>query len=172
MKKKEKIKQLEHEVSLLTDSMIEHALASSIFQPDGKYYKEANLPLGSSCVVEGIKWMDQKIDQLKNEKQLIETKYECLLRDYQDLAEEKDELLKSLILEQYALQGIIKEQDELNKKQPFDPFKEYGFEKQKQICLHKTCQECKGRGIKKNGDYCFHYISCPCKKCSPFIMFQ
>lgn len=41
--------------------------AGQIFQVDGKYHKEANLPIGSSCVVEGIKWMDKEIEKLKKE---------------------------------------------------------------------------------------------------------
>jgi len=35
-------------------------------------------------------------------------------------------------------------------------------------CLHQTCSECKGSGVKKDGSICAHYISCPCEKCSPF----
>lgn len=34
-------------------------------------------------------------------------------------------------------------------------------------CLHKLCPECKGTGIKRNGDSCVHYISCACPRCSP-----
>ena len=33
-------------------------------------------------------------------------------------------------------------------------------------CLHNTCQDCKGTGIKQNGGPCVHYLSCPCPKCT------
>lgn len=33
-------------------------------------------------------------------------------------------------------------------------------------CLHLTCSQCKGTGIKKDGTPCIHYISCPCKNCN------
>ena len=33
-------------------------------------------------------------------------------------------------------------------------------------CLHDTCDECKGSGIKKHENTpCIHFISCPCPKC-------
>lgn len=34
-------------------------------------------------------------------------------------------------------------------------------------CLHDACPDCHGTGRKANGNYCFHYISCPCPKCTP-----
>lgn len=37
-------------------------------------------------------------------------------------------------------------------------------------CLHDQCEECHGRGTKKNGEACVHMISCPCKKCTPYSM--
>ena len=37
----------------------------------------------------------------------------------------------------------------------------------KKKCLHDTCRSCNGKGIKENGSECFHFISCPCSKCSP-----
>jgi hypothetical protein len=36
-----------------------------------------------------------------------------------------------------------------------------------QPCLHDTCPECIGTGIKQDGSLCVHCISCPCPKCSP-----
>lgn len=36
-------------------------------------------------------------------------------------------------------------------------------------CLHKLCKACHGTGSKENGQNCVHMISCPCKKCSPFL---
>jgi len=33
-------------------------------------------------------------------------------------------------------------------------------------CLHDSCNECCGTGIKLNGSSCIHFISCPCPKCS------
>ncbi len=35
-------------------------------------------------------------------------------------------------------------------------------------CLHDSCPECVGTGIKKNGSICVHNISCPCPKCTPY----
>ncbi|AII27601.1 hypothetical protein Av05_0058 [Escherichia phage Av-05] len=35
-------------------------------------------------------------------------------------------------------------------------------------CLHDSCPQCGGTGVKKDGTgLCFHGISCPCDKCSP-----
>jgi hypothetical protein len=34
-------------------------------------------------------------------------------------------------------------------------------------CLHNSCQNCKGTGVKQDGTVCVHMISCPCPKCSP-----
>ncbi len=35
-------------------------------------------------------------------------------------------------------------------------------------CLHRQCSECNGSGVKKDGSACVHYISCPCKQCTPW----
>lgn len=48
-------------------------------------------------------------------------------------------------------------------------FLEKGLENSKP-CLHDSCAECIGTGIKNDGAMCIHYISCPCKKCSPFTL--
>ena len=34
-------------------------------------------------------------------------------------------------------------------------------------CLHDSCPECLGTGVKRDGSMCVHCISCPCPKCSP-----
>ena len=34
-------------------------------------------------------------------------------------------------------------------------------------CLHDSCPDCLGTGIKRDGSICIHAISCPCPKCSP-----
>ena len=36
-----------------------------------------------------------------------------------------------------------------------------------QACLHDSCRECFGTGIKEDGSMCVHYIACHCPKCSP-----
>lgn len=36
-----------------------------------------------------------------------------------------------------------------------------------QPCLHDSCTECVGTGIKRDGSLCVHALSCPCPKCSP-----
>lgn len=36
-----------------------------------------------------------------------------------------------------------------------------------EMCLHDSCPDCGGTGIKKWGGACIHFISCPCPKCSP-----
>lgn len=36
-----------------------------------------------------------------------------------------------------------------------------------QPCLHDSCPNCHGTGIKLDGTNCIHMISCPCPKCSP-----
>lgn len=34
-------------------------------------------------------------------------------------------------------------------------------------CLHKSCSECNGTGIRKDGrGMCIHGIACPCPDCS------
>lgn len=38
-----------------------------------------------------------------------------------------------------------------------------------QKCLHESCQECNGTGIKKSdGNHCIHMISCNCPRCTPY----
>ena len=34
-------------------------------------------------------------------------------------------------------------------------------------CLHDSCPECIGTGIKRDGSMCVHNIACSCPKCSP-----
>lgn len=34
-------------------------------------------------------------------------------------------------------------------------------------CMHDSCPECRGTGIKRFGGFCVHNLSCNCKKCSP-----
>jgi hypothetical protein len=44
------------------------------------------------------------------------------------------------------------------------------FNKQNQNwrpCIHDSCPECVGTGIRKDGSHCVHHISCPCPKCTP-----
>ena len=36
-----------------------------------------------------------------------------------------------------------------------------------QDCLHDLCSKCLGTGIKIDGSFCIHMISCKCGKCSP-----
>lgn len=37
-------------------------------------------------------------------------------------------------------------------------------------CLHDTCTECIGTGIRHDGSMCIHMISCPCSKCNPYYI--
>ena len=37
-------------------------------------------------------------------------------------------------------------------------------------CMHDSCQECFGTGIKINGSMCIHMIYCQCPKCSSWCM--
>lgn len=39
-------------------------------------------------------------------------------------------------------------------------------------CLHDSCSQCIGTGVKQDGSICIHMISCPCPKCSPHMMYQ
>lgn len=34
-------------------------------------------------------------------------------------------------------------------------------------CMHDSCPECIGTGIRKDGSACIHGLSCPCPKCTP-----
>jgi len=36
-----------------------------------------------------------------------------------------------------------------------------------QPCLHDSCPNCFGTGVRLDGGFCVHNISCPCPKCSP-----
>lgn len=33
-------------------------------------------------------------------------------------------------------------------------------------CLHDQCPDCQGTGVKRNGSFCVHAISCPCPRCT------
>lgn len=33
-------------------------------------------------------------------------------------------------------------------------------------CLHDSCTECHGTGVRRDGGMCLHGISCPCPKCT------
>lgn len=35
-------------------------------------------------------------------------------------------------------------------------------------CLHESCPECVGTGVKRDGSTCIHMLSCPCIKCTPY----
>lgn len=37
-----------------------------------------------------------------------------------------------------------------------------------QSCIHDACTQCHGTGLKSDGSYCIHGVSCPCPKCSPY----
>ena len=37
-------------------------------------------------------------------------------------------------------------------------------------CMHDSCPECQGTGVRLDGSTCVHMISCPCPKCSPTFM--
>lgn len=36
-----------------------------------------------------------------------------------------------------------------------------------QPCMHDSCTECVGTGVKRDGGVCVHMLSCNCPKCSP-----
>lgn len=40
----------------------------------------------------------------------------------------------------------------------------------RQECLNQKCKNCGGTGMDSRGEICPHYVSCPCKKCSPFSL--
>ena len=35
-------------------------------------------------------------------------------------------------------------------------------------CLHDQCAQCNGTGIKADGSFCTHWISCDCPKCRAY----
>lgn len=37
-------------------------------------------------------------------------------------------------------------------------------------CMHDSCSQCHGTGIRADGSACIHGISCPCPKCSPWSL--
>lgn len=42
--------------------------------------------------------------------------------------------------------------------------------RQWQPCMHDSCGQCVGTGVKQDGTPCVHHISCPCPKCSPSMV--
>ncbi len=36
-----------------------------------------------------------------------------------------------------------------------------------QPCMHDSCPQCVGTGVRSDGSMCVHNISCPCPKCTP-----
>ena len=36
-------------------------------------------------------------------------------------------------------------------------------------CLHDSCPDCLGTGVRRDGGMCIHGISCPCPKCTPYF---
>lgn len=36
-----------------------------------------------------------------------------------------------------------------------------------QPCMHDSCPECIGTGVRRDGSMCVHMISCNCPKCTP-----
>lgn len=59
---------------------------------------------------------------------------------------------------------VLKGWQETKKNSPKNSPKVSDFLKK---CLHDTCTSCNGTGVKGSGAQCFHFISCPCTKCSP-----
>lgn len=41
-----------------------------------------------------------------------------------------------------------------------------------QPCMHDSCPDCVGTGIKRDGSICVHYISCDCRKCRPTFSYS
>lgn len=37
-------------------------------------------------------------------------------------------------------------------------------------CLHDSCSQCVGTGIKADGTPCVHMISCSCPRCTPYSL--
>ena len=46
---------------------------------------------------------------------------------------------------------------------------QYGRESYWSPCLHDSCQDCVGTGIKRDGSFCIHFIACSCPKCTPYF---
>jgi hypothetical protein len=41
-------------------------------------------------------------------------------------------------------------------------------ERTQRRCMHGSCPECSGTGIRRDGTYCIHALSCPCPRCTPY----
>lgn len=54
-----------------------------------------------------------------------------------------------------------------NKNLDYYPYNNTNKDNQNSGCLHDSCPECGGTGIKKNGGVCIHHIACFCPKCCP-----
>lgn len=70
---------------------------------------------------------------------------------YRKLKERQDEHYKRIT--DYREWGTVKPF-----KRPFQP------------CMHDSCIECCGTGIRIDGSLCIHMISCNCPKCTPYCM--
>ena len=59
-------------------------------------------------------------------------------------------------------------EEDLRRRQAEHLARVYNYQDQNwRPCMHDSCPECLGTGIKSDGSYCMHYLSCPCPKCSP-----
>lgn len=66
-----------------------------------------------------------------------------------------------------AFEKAIKEAEEATKISKWVVYQPISITPTPSNCLHDSCPECHGTGIKSNGGACVHFISCPCPKCSP-----
>ena len=74
------------------------------------------------------------------------------------------------LLQQFKMMNNFFEKfDKINHKQSEHLKRVYSNQvKNWRPCLHDSCSDCLGTGVKKDGSYCIHGISCPCPKCSPY----
>lgn len=115
-------------------------------------------------------YITDPIDIPEEYKEYIDPKdneIENLKKEIAKLLEEKD---KSKRVNEIIGDPIKKPENEfpLEFFFPSDPKikKIFGF---KEKCLHELCKDCNGTGFNlETKKHCIHYISCQCKKCTPF----
>jgi phage host-nuclease inhibitor protein Gam len=78
----ETVKALTDEIRLYKHRVQQHAEAAAIFQPGGALHKEADLPLGASCVVDGIAWLVKERDALRRQVETLTAERKLLNENY------------------------------------------------------------------------------------------
>ena len=73
--------------------------------------------------------------------------------------------------EQEYYRNLKQTQDDHLRRINSNPFNFETYRPSFQPCMHDQCSECHGTGLRSNGTYCIHNLSCPCPKCTPYSLY-